>query len=49
LYTYIENFYTHDAPVEEFSRIAGEEISLKAEDDMMTMAEGKLEVAQTHA
>lgn len=38
LYTYIENVYTYDAPVEEFARIAGEEIS-KREDDVMTIAE----------
>ncbi len=51
LYTYIENVYTYDAPVEEFARIAGEEISSRAEDDVMTMAERlkeetKLEIAQ---
>jgi len=39
LYTYIENVYTYDAPVEEFARMAGEEISPLAEDDIMTMAE----------
>jgi len=39
LYTYIENVYTYDAPVEEFARIAGEEISPRAEEDVMTIAE----------
>lgn len=39
LYTYIENVYTYDAPIDEFARIAGEEISPRAEDDIMTIAE----------
>ena len=39
LYTYIENVYTYDAPVEEFARIAGEEISPRALEDIMTIAE----------
>ena len=39
LYTYIENVYTFKAPVEEFARIAGEEISEKAKEDIMTIAE----------
>src|SRR3990167_1116133 len=39
LYTYIENVYTYDAPVEEIARLAGEEISPRAEDEIMTIAE----------
>ena len=39
LYTYIENVYSCSTPVEEFARIAGEEISTQAEEDIMTMAE----------
>jgi len=39
LYTYIENVYTYDAPVEDFARIAGEEISPQAAEDIMTIAE----------
>ena len=39
LYTYIENVYSCNTPVEEFARIAGEEISTQAEKDIMTMAE----------
>ena len=39
LYTYIENVYTYEAPIEELARIAGEEISPQAKDDMMTIAE----------
>ena len=39
LYTYIENVYSCNTPVEEFARIAGEEISTQAEEDIMTMAE----------
>ena len=39
LYTYIENVYSCNTPIEEFARIAGEEISTKAEEDIMTMAE----------
>ena len=31
VYTYIENVYTYDAPVEEFARIAGEEISSRTD------------------
>lgn len=39
LYTYIENVYSYDAPVEELARIAGEEIDPRAENDVMTIAE----------
>jgi predicted transposase/invertase (TIGR01784 family) len=39
LYTYIENVYTFKAPVEEFANIAGEEISERAKEDIMTIAE----------
>lgn len=39
LYTYIENVYSCTTPIEEFARIAGEEISTQAEEDIMTMAE----------
>jgi len=39
LYTYIENVYTFKAPVEEFANIAGEEISVQAKEDIMTIAE----------
>ena len=39
LYTYIENVYTCSESMEEFAHIAGEEISTKAEEDIMTMAE----------
>lgn len=39
LYTYIENVYTYEAPIEEFARIAGEEISPQAAEDIMTIAE----------
>ena len=39
LYTYIENVYTYEAPVEELARIAGEEISPRAAEDIMTIAE----------
>ncbi len=51
LYTYIENVYTYDAPIDVFARIAGEEISPRAEDDIMTIAErlrkeAKIEIAQ---
>ena len=50
LYTYIENVYSCNTPVEDFARIAGEEISTQAEEDIMTMAErikheGMIEVA----
>lgn len=39
LYTYIENVYAFKAPVEEFANIAGEEISERAKEDIMTIAE----------
>ncbi len=39
LYTYIENVYAFKAPVEEFANIAGEEISKRAKEDIMTIAE----------
>lgn len=38
LYTYIENVYSYEAPVEEFARIAGEEISFQAKEDIMKIA-----------
>lgn len=39
LYTYIENVYTFKSPAEEFANIAGEEISERAKEDIMTIAE----------
>lgn len=39
LYAYLENVYTYEAPVEELARIAGEEISSRAQEDIMTIAE----------
>ncbi len=56
LYTYIENVYAFKTPVEEFANIAGEEISKRAKEDIMTIAEqmmhrgiekGKIELIKT--
>lgn len=39
LFTYIENVYTSTTPIDEIAHIAGEEISTRAEEDIMTIAE----------